>query len=81
MNIRATFLQQQFYFEHHLQEDGIFSNLPLAFYIRGPFTLNSLEKAVNRIIEQNEILRTYFTYQNGELKQHILPQYNTSIKI
>jgi len=81
LNIKATFLQQQFYFEHQLQEDGIFSNLPLAFNIKGPFSFNALEKAVNQIIEQHEILRTYFSYQNGELTQHILSHYTTSIKV
>ncbi|MGD9488076.1 MAG: amino acid adenylation domain-containing protein [Calditrichaceae bacterium] len=72
-----SFAQKRLWFLDQLSPLNPFYNIPAALRLEGPLNISALESAVNRIIERHEILRSFYTTENGNPVQKI----ETSISI
>jgi malonyl CoA-acyl carrier protein transacylase/acyl carrier protein len=55
-----SFSQQRLWFIEKFEKDVFAYNIPAALILEGKLDVNILEKALNRIVERHEILRTNF---------------------
>ncbi|WP_117407206.1 non-ribosomal peptide synthetase, partial [Ruminiclostridium josui] len=63
--------QQRLYMVAQIDETGIAYNLPCVYEIKGILERERFEKAVKKLVERHEILRTSFSMVNGEPVQNI----------
>ena len=68
-----SFGQQRLWFVDQLEPKGAVYNRPAAVRLRGPLNLHVLEQSLNEIIERHEVLRTTFSFLEGQLAQLISP--------
>ena len=54
-------------------------NIPLAFRVQGPLSLEALEKSINEIIRRHEVLRTTFVIKDGDPVQIVAPSLKVNI--
>lgn len=73
-HLPLSFAQQRLWFVDQLQKGTPEYNMPSAFRLRGKLTVSALERAVARIVERHEILRTRFIGIDGEPIQVISPE-------
>jgi amino acid adenylation domain-containing protein len=66
-----SFSQQRQWFLEQLEPDTCLHTLSYALHIRGKLNNAVLQQVLNTIIERHEILRTYYTSDDGEPRQHI----------
>ena len=64
-DLPLSFAQQRLWFLEQLEPNTPFYNIPETYRIKGNLDTNALEKAVNRIIERHETLRSSFHSKNG----------------
>ena len=64
-----SFSQERIYFLDRLDEGDPSYNIPVAWRIRGSLDQDQLERAVNSLIESEEILRTTLRETGSELRQ------------
>lgn len=69
----ASFPQQRMWFLEQLMPGNTANNLPRAVRITGPLDIDAWSKAVNRIVERHEALRTTFRDEDGSPVQVIHP--------
>lgn len=65
--------QRRIYLMQQMDSNTLIYNITRAFKISTGVELSSIEKAFSRLINENEIFRTYFVTKNGEIRQKILP--------
>ena len=66
-----SYAQQRLWFLDRLGETSTEYNMPGALRLRGELNREALEKAINRIVERHESLRTHFEEKDGEPEQVI----------
>ena len=67
-------VQEQLWFIDGFQEGSREYNMPQALRLRGALDEVALARAINRIVERHETLRTVFLAQDGETIQVVLPR-------
>ncbi|SDX33133.1 amino acid adenylation domain-containing protein [Marininema mesophilum] len=66
-----SFAQQRLWFLDRLEPDSPLYNMPSAIRLKGTLHIESLEKALQKIIERHEALRTSFHSLEGEAIQKV----------
>ena len=66
-----SYAQQRLWFLDRLGGTSTEYNMPGALRLRGELNREALEKAINRIVERHESLRTHFEEKDGEPEQVI----------
>ena len=66
-----SFAQQRLWFIDQLGEGSVQYNMPATFTLTGIFDQAAFEKALGRIIERHEVLRTHFVSAGDEPVQVI----------
>ncbi|MEH2267248.1 MAG: amino acid adenylation domain-containing protein [Nostoc sp.] len=72
-NLPLSFAQQRLWFLEQFLPDNPLYNLPQTFHLVGQVNLSALEQSVNEIIRRHEVLRTTFTFLDGQPVQIIAP--------
>ena len=70
-----SFSQQRLWFLDRLLPGSAQYNLVLRYRLHGPLDPQALERALARIVERHEVLRTHFVGDGGEAQQEILPRW------
>jgi len=78
--IPLSFAQQRLWFLDQLLEKNYLYNISAAFKLTGPLKIESLEQALNTLIQRHESLRTVFPSNGGEAMQCILSSLLLSLK-
>jgi amino acid adenylation domain-containing protein len=73
--------QQRLYVLHQMEGGAVAYNMPFAFSLSGEFDLNRFERAVTRLCERHEMLRTGFVEEGGELWQVVFPALTPPIQV
>ncbi len=68
-----SFAQQRLWFLDQLEPGTPLYNMPQMFRVRGRLDASALERALNRIVERHESLRTTFALRDDEPVQVIAP--------
>jgi amino acid adenylation domain-containing protein len=70
---QASAAQRRLWVLCHLQQDSLAYNVPIAVELNGVLDKQALEKALAKLVERHEILRTVFRVDGyGEVKQVVL---------
>ena len=76
-----SYAQQRLWFIDRLEGTSTEYNVPQAVRLRGELDLGALEKAINRIVERHESLRTHFEEEGGEPVQVIEPELRIEVPV
>jgi amino acid adenylation domain-containing protein len=68
-----SFAQERFWFLDQLSPGSPVNNVAVALRLRGALDVEALRRALDEIISRHDILRAYFTVQDGRPVQVILP--------
>jgi amino acid adenylation domain-containing protein/FkbH-like protein len=68
-----SFAQQRLWFLDQLEPGNALYNMPQVFRVRGELDSDALHRALNKIVERHESLRTSFVLQNNKPVQSIAP--------
>jgi hypothetical protein len=68
-----SFAQQRLWFLNQLEPESTFYNIPGAFRLQGPLSVDALRHSWQEIIQRHEVLRTTFNINDNEVVQTILP--------
>jgi amino acid adenylation domain-containing protein len=68
-----SFAQQRLWFLDQMEPGTPLYNMPQMFRMRGQLDVSALERALNKIVERHESLRTTFAVRNDEPVQVIAP--------
>uniref|UniRef100_UPI00260522C2 condensation domain-containing protein n=1 Tax=uncultured Aquimarina sp. TaxID=575652 RepID=UPI00260522C2 len=72
-NYEISHSQKRLWILSQFEDSSVAYNMPNSIVLNGEYDLSSFEKAINKVIERHEILRTVFKEDDkGELKQWIL---------
>jgi amino acid adenylation domain-containing protein/FkbH-like protein len=69
-----SFAQQRLWFLDQLEPGDPLYNIPQMFRMRGKLDVNALHRALNKVVERHESLRTTFGSRNSEPMQVIAPR-------
>ncbi|MGW0860500.1 condensation domain-containing protein, partial [Streptomyces sp. NPDC002690] len=72
-NTPLSFAQRRLWLLAELDGDSTAYNVPMAIHLEGPLDADTLETALNDVVERHTPLRTVFTTVDGEPRQHVLP--------
>ncbi len=72
-NLPLSFAQQRLWFLEQFLPGNPLYNLPQTFHLVGQVNLSALEQSINEIIRRHEVLRTTFTFLDGQPVQIIAP--------
>lgn len=67
-----SFTQQRLWFLDQLLDNKLVYNIPLAFMLKGPLSIDKLKEALTKLVNRHEILRTVFHSEMGIARQIIL---------
>jgi amino acid adenylation domain-containing protein len=67
----SSFGQERLWFLHQLDPDSAVYHIPAAFMLEGEVDEAALERALNRLAERHEVLRTTFDLRDGRPLQFI----------
>ncbi len=73
--------QQRLYVIHNMDGGDIACNMSFAFSIKGDFDLDIFKRAVRKLCDRHEILRTSFVEEEGQLWQLVHEECDPIIKI
>ncbi|NEO77192.1 non-ribosomal peptide synthetase [Moorena sp. SIO4G3] len=73
--------QERLWFLDRLQTGNPTYNIPGAFRITGNLNVSALQFALNEMVRRHEILRTTFSFVNGQPLQNIQPEIDFPLKI
>ncbi len=76
-----SFAQQRLWFLDQLEPGNPIYNIPQMFRMRGTLDGTSLQRALNKVVERHESLRTSFALSNGEPVQVIAPKLELHLPI
>jgi|GEM_PF-293209 len=68
----VSFAQQRLWFLHHLLANKAVYNIPAAIRLCGKVDYAVIERALNAILQQHEVLRTGFVDENGVPLAHVM---------
>jgi hypothetical protein len=80
-HLPLSFGQQRLWFLDRLEGGSTEYNLPEALRLKGELDPEALERAINRIVERHESLRTHFAEVDGEPVQMIEPVFRIELPI
>lgn len=80
-NLPLSFAQQRMWFLQKFDEKNTSNNIFNSFSIKGSLDINTLEYAINKIIERHEILRTYYSDNQGQPFQKIMDNFEYKINL
>jgi amino acid adenylation domain-containing protein/FkbH-like protein len=72
-DLSVSFVQERLWFLDQLHPGSPAYNVPMALRLRGPIVREALQKALNKIVQRHETLRTTFSYSNGSISPVIAP--------
>ncbi|MGW2843372.1 condensation domain-containing protein, partial [Streptomyces sp. NPDC001493] len=67
-----SYAQRRLWLLAELDGDSAAYNVPMAIHLEGPLDAETLEAALNDVVERHTPLRTVFTTVDGEPRQHVL---------
>ena len=79
--VEASFAQQRLWFLDRLDPESTSYNLPLVLRLSGELDVAALERALSRLVERHEALRTTFTEREGEVFQVVRPAEPVSLAL
>ncbi|WP_420130066.1 amino acid adenylation domain-containing protein [Longimicrobium sp.] len=71
--LAVSFAQQRLWFLERMGSVGTAYNVPLRLRLRGVLDRGALVRALDRVVQRHEALRTVFAQEEGEPVQRILP--------
>lgn len=77
----ASFAQQRLWFLDQFEPGTAAHNLPRAFRITGPLSVDALTRAFNAVVQRHASLRTVFDSVNGEARQVVLSHLEVAVPI
>ena len=77
----ASSTQASLWVLHQMMPSNSAYNIPLAVKIKGELNLVALEKSVRALVQRHEIFRTRYADSDGQLLQHIYPNYDIDFSI
>ncbi|QMS87499.1 amino acid adenylation domain-containing protein [Nostoc edaphicum CCNP1411] len=80
-NLPLSFAQQRLWFLEQFLPGNPLYNLPQTFHLVGQVNLSALEQSINEIIRRHEVLRTTFTFLDGQPVQIIAPTLTVSLHL
>jgi pristinamycin I synthase 3 and 4 len=80
-HLPLSFGQQRLWFLQQLENQNTDYNWPEAVYLLGDLNTGALERAVNRIVERHEILRTHYDEMEGTAVQIVEPMLRIDIPL
>lgn len=69
-----SFAQERLWFLQQLAPENPLYNIPRAVRLKGILQIGSLEKSINEVIRRHEILRTRFSFRDGQAQQLVVPE-------
>ncbi|AQQ01011.1 non-ribosomal peptide synthetase [Pseudoalteromonas aliena] len=79
--LTLSYAQQRLWFIDQLNGGSPEYNMPVVFDVVGNLDLDSVEAALNRLIERHEVLRTVYLSQNEGPKQQILDDFDFNLTL
>jgi len=79
--VEASFAQQRLWFLDRLDPASTSYNLPLVLRLSGALDVTALERALSRLVERHETLRTTFSEHEGEVFQVVRPAQPVSLAL
>ena len=76
-----SFAQSRLWFLHKIDPDLTAYNMPAAYRVRGPFKISLFERALEKIIQRHEILRSAIVEVAGEPVQQIMPAVQLDVPV
>ncbi|WP_440113046.1 amino acid adenylation domain-containing protein [Paenibacillus sp. QZ-Y1] len=70
----ASFAQRRIWFVQETITDPSVYHVPLLYKLDGPVDLEILQRSINKLVERHESFRTYFTVENNDIMQVIIPE-------
>lgn len=68
-----SFSQERMWFMHELAPQSSAYNIPLAMRLKGPLEVAALQKAMDRVVERHEVLRTRFVKTADGVFAEVVP--------
>jgi amino acid adenylation domain-containing protein len=78
-NAPLSLMQQRLWYLEQLQPGRTVYNVPSAHHLRGALNFDALERALARIVERQDVLRTVIGTHQGEPHQHVQAQIDVSL--
>ncbi|MDH1142723.1 amino acid adenylation domain-containing protein, partial [Pseudomonas mosselii] len=72
-SLPLSFAQQRLWFLAQMDDASAAYHIPLGLVMRGPLDRAALERALGRIIERHENLRSHFTQEGAEARVRVAP--------
>lgn len=72
--------QRRVYVIHQLGKNSVFYNMPCAKIVEGNLDPDLLEKAIKKLIQRHETLRTSFIVKNGKILQKVYDSIHFKLK-
>ncbi|HEX8430060.1 MAG TPA: amino acid adenylation domain-containing protein, partial [Longimicrobium sp.] len=79
--VALSFAQQRLWFLEQMGAGGRAYHIPQRLRLRGELDAAALRRALDRVVERHEALRTTFTEVDGEPVQHIAPARESSFAL
>jgi amino acid adenylation domain-containing protein len=79
--VPAAYMQRRLWFLSQLEPDSPAYNIALTFRLTGRVDHAALERALNRIVQRHESLRTAFALQRDELMQVVAPKLHVPLSL
>ncbi len=76
-----SFGQERLWFLEQLAPGNPYYNDCEAFRLKGPLDVGALRRALNRIVERHEILRTCFPTEDGRPRQAVAPELTVELPL
>lgn len=78
-NAPLSLMQQRLWYLEQLQPGRTVYNVPSAHHLRGALDFDALERALARIVERQDVLRTVVGTHEGEPYQHVQARVDVSL--
>lgn len=73
--------QKNLWLVHQMNPEEIVYNEPMALILHGVLNYTSLKKAMQKMVDRHSVLRTFFTFENGEPLQGVYHHLPISIEL
>ncbi|MFB6366765.1 amino acid adenylation domain-containing protein [Paenibacillus elgii] len=75
----ASFAQRRIWFVQETISDPSVYHVPLLYKLHGPVDIKMLQQSVHKLVERHESLRTYFSVEDNDIVQVIVPELDFTI--
>src|SRR5437764_1201863 len=76
-----SYAQQRLWFINQLEPGSPAYNISMALRVRGKLRVEALQRAVEAVVERHEVLRTHFTWVEGQATQVIAERWGGSLEL